>query len=176
MTLEFGTDAQIRWLCTHAAQSRSPSPPANNRQEHSGPAFPITLGDYGWSAAVTRDPPFGVAVDEPTWSGRTARYWLIWLAEPRRRGSLWMAIAVRQLFGPGICRACAGGDTARSGNEALTRGGSPDADAEFAESRGDVVDPGTGRPVVRQREARFAAPEHVAEGLADVPGHDPLCG
>ena len=69
-----------------------------------------------------------------------------------------------------------GRGTARSGNEALTRGGSPDADAEFAESRGDVVDPGTGRPVVRQREARFAAPEHVAEGLADVPGHDPLCG
>jgi hypothetical protein len=33
---------------------------------------------------------------------------------------------------------------ARSGNDVLTRGRSPDADAEFAESRGDVVDPGTG--------------------------------
>jgi hypothetical protein len=30
-------------------------------QELSGPAFPITLGDYGWSAAVTRDPPIGAA-------------------------------------------------------------------------------------------------------------------
>jgi len=46
-------------------------------------------------------------------------------------------------------------------------------DAQCAEARGQVLDPLWWRPVIRQREAGFAAPQHVAEGVAQMPGHHP---
>jgi hypothetical protein len=39
-------------------------------------------------------------------------------------------------------------------------------DAECAEAYGQVPDPLWWCPVIRQREAGFAEPQHVAEGLA----------
>jgi pimeloyl-ACP methyl ester carboxylesterase len=46
-------------------------------------------------------------------------------------------------------------------------------DAQCAEARGQVLDPLWWCPVIRQREAGFAAPQHVAESLAQMPGHHP---
>jgi hypothetical protein len=48
--------------------------------------------------------------------------------------------------------------------------------AEGAETGGQVGDPLPRDPVVRERNAGFAASQHVAECLAEVPGHDALDG
>jgi hypothetical protein len=43
--------------------------------------------------------------------------------------------------------------------------------AQCAEACRQVLDPVWRCPVIRQREAGFAAPQHVAEDMAQVPGH-----
>jgi hypothetical protein len=46
--------------------------------------------------------------------------------------------------------------------------------AERAETRGQIVDPLRWCAVVVQRDAGFAVPQCVIEGLAQMPGHDPV--
>lgn len=45
-------------------------------------------------------------------------------------------------------------------------------DAEHREARGQIVDPLRWRAVIRERDPSLAAPQRVAEGGAQVPGHD----
>src|SRR5262249_13698526 len=47
-------------------------------------------------------------------------------------------------------------------------------DAEHAEPRGQVVGPVRWGAVVGERDSGLAAPERVAEGSAQMPGHDPV--
>jgi hypothetical protein len=47
-------------------------------------------------------------------------------------------------------------------------------DTECAEPRGQIVDPLRRRAVVCQREAGFTAPQDVAEGVTQMPGHHPV--
>src|SRR5450755_1139070 len=46
-------------------------------------------------------------------------------------------------------------------------------DADRAEARGHVVDPVGRCPVVGQRDTGLGAPQRVAEGVAQMPRHDP---
>jgi hypothetical protein len=46
-------------------------------------------------------------------------------------------------------------------------------DAECAEARGQILDQLWWCPVIRQREVGFSAPQHVADGLSQMPGHHP---
>jgi hypothetical protein len=45
-------------ICAPPAPLMSKKPGARNRQGTRRASVPITLSDYGWSAAVTRDPPY----------------------------------------------------------------------------------------------------------------------